>query len=192
MNKMDDYRKAIARQGLLAGAEPPEQPNQPMSKKDRDESIRQAYFIHLEQWIAVEPEIRAELKRLLKKKRGASRKWGSVETAALISEVKSRLPKRNTESLTNKTSVTAICKELYGLPHWSRFLGPVVNGGETLRQRYLEGCRDPSLKLFVRLLSKKSEQERANFVLQVIVQPDQQRSGQELDQFINRMARPAG
>ena len=192
MNILDIYRKAIAKQGLLAGAEPPEQPNPPLSKKERDEAIRQAYFTNLEQWIAEEPDIRVELKRLLKKKRGISRKWGPFETAALISDVRSRITKRSTESLTKKSSTTAICKELSGLAHWSSFLGAVDNGGETLRQRYTVGRRDPSLKLLVNYFSKQSEQERANFVRQVIDRPDQQGTGQELDQFINRMVRPKG
>jgi hypothetical protein len=196
MNNLDGYRKAIAKHGLLADATPPEPSTPPLSEKDRAEAISQFYLENLKQRIEEDPGMRAAIERLLKKKRGPKTKWGLFEKAALISEVRSRLPRRSSESMTNKASITVICKALAGLTHWSRFLGDVENGGETLRQRYTEDSKDRSLIKLASLISGfedfQGEEARTDLVRKILCQPDAQQSGQKLDQIMNRMVRTTG
>jgi hypothetical protein len=193
MSKLNDYRKAIAKHGLLAHATTPSPDTPPISEMDRTEAISRYFLENLKQRIEEDPELRAAIEQLLKKKRGPKTKWGLLERAALISEVRSHIPRRSSESLTNETSITDICKALARQTHWSRFLENAENGGETLRQRYTEGSKDQSLIKLARLISgsedAEDEKARADFILRILGEPDEQQSDQTLDQFMNRMAR---
>lgn len=196
MSTLDDYRKAIAKHGLLAHATTPSPNTPPLSEMDRTEAISRYFLENLKQRIEEDPELRAAIEQLLKKKRGPKTKWGSLERAALISEVRNHTPRRSSESLTNETSITAICKALAGQTHWSRFLGTVENGGETLRQRYTEDSKDLSLMKLARFISESKDSQggdtRADFVRRILGEPDEQKSDQTLDQFMNRMVRKTG
>ena len=196
MNKLDKYKKAIVKYGLLADATPPNPDTPPLSEKDRSEAISMFYLENLKNRIEEDPELRAAIEQLLKKRRGPKTKWGLLERAALISEVRSHIPRRSSESLTNKTSITAICKALAGQTHWSRFLGTVENGGETLRQRYTEDSRDQSLIKLARFISEAKDSQgggtQADFVRRILGEPDEKTSEQTLDQFMNRMVRKTG
>lgn len=196
MNKLDEYRKAIVKYGLLADATPPNPGTPPLSEKDRTKAISMYYLDNLKQRIEEDPELRAAVESQLKKKRGPKKKWGLLEKAALISEVNSHIPRRGSESMTSKASITDICKALARQTHWSRFLENAENGGETLRQRYTEGSKDQSLIKLARLISGSEdsvgEKGRAVFVLRILSEPDEQQSDQTLDQFMNRMVRKTG
>lgn len=196
MNKLDQCRKEIAKHGLLADATPPEPSTPPLSEEGRAEAILQYYLENLRRRIEEEPGMRAAINLLLKKKRGPKTKWGLLQKAALISEVRSRLPKRGNESMTNKASITAICEELAGLPHWSNFLGVAENGAETLRQRYTQDSKDRKLVKIASHIGRprdyQGEATRAAFVKGILGQADEQQSGQQLDQIMNLMVRKTG
>ena len=103
MSTLDDYRKAIAKHGLLAHATTPSPNTPPLSEMDRTEAISRYFLENLKQRIEEDPELRAAIEQLLKKKRGPKTKWGLLERAALISEVRNHTPRRSSESLTNDT-----------------------------------------------------------------------------------------
>jgi hypothetical protein len=98
--------------------------------------------------------------------------------------------------MTSKASITSICKALARQTHWSRFLDDAQDGGETLRQCYTEYSKDQSLTKLARFISgsedSEGQQARADFVRRILGEPDQQQSGQTLDQFMNRMVRKTG
>ena len=178
MNKLDEYRKAIANQGLLADATAPEPSAPILSEESRAEAISRYYLENLRQRIEEEPGMRAAIELLLKKKRGPKTKWGLLQKAALISEVRSRLPKRGSESITSKASITTICDELAGLTHWSGFLGVIENGGETLRQRYTQDRKDRTLVKIAAYIGQPKDSQgeavRAAFVRGILGQADEQ------------------
>ena len=196
MNKLDKYRMAIVKYGLLADATPPNPDTPPLSERDRSEAISMFYLENLKKRIEEDPEFRTTVESQLKKKRGRKTKWGLLEKAALISEVNSYLPKRGSEPMTNSASITDICKALARQEHWSRFLDNADDGGETLRQRYTEGSKDQSLIKLARLISgsedSNGEETRADFVRKILREPDQQKTDQTLDDFMNRMVRKTG